>query len=234
VEAGRLSALTAAIELGWIKRPASSGTSPNAGKRRAFVLHALRREGLFNATPHGGATPAQVAVEQMELTIGPGVMGSVFPDRESLRAAWEQSRVALLRRAAPGRRPQGWWEFDAPDGLTFPGIDRERSALWQAGVLSAEEQTILEAEWRDEFDRCMAHDFAIARPWPDSLLTGHAARAEHLAWADVPRELVERWSAERRRRRGGKRKQETPAQDPGSPVEAVTEAPTNPPEIRGD
>jgi hypothetical protein len=53
VEAGRISALTAAIELGWIKRPASSGASPNAAKKRAWLLRGLRREGLFNAPPRG-------------------------------------------------------------------------------------------------------------------------------------------------------------------------------------
>jgi hypothetical protein len=195
VEGGRLSALTAAVELGWIRRPPTVGGSPNRAKRRALLLHALRREGLFSATPHGegGSTPAEVAdaTELMELTIGPGQMGSVFPNRESLRVAWEQNRAALLKRSQPGRRPAGFYEFEWEGDR--PPHDLERSTLWRLGLLDEAERAALETEWRDEFNRCMAPDFAIARAWPDDLLTGNAARAEHLAWADVPHELRQRW-----------------------------------------
>jgi hypothetical protein len=201
VEAGRLSAKTAAVELGWRKRPISSGASPNAAKKRAWLLRGLRRAGLFSATPHGegGSTPVEVAAELQELQLGPSPhLGSRFRTREELRAAWEAGREELLKRAQPGRRPQAFYEFEF-EGVR-PPYDLERSTLWRLGALSEAERTALETEWRDEFNRCMAPDFAIARAWPDDLLTGNAARAEHLAWADVPHELRQRWRRRARRK----------------------------------
>jgi hypothetical protein len=50
VEAGRVSAFAAAIELGWQKPPVRTGTgSPNQAKRRRMQIRALIREGLFDA-----------------------------------------------------------------------------------------------------------------------------------------------------------------------------------------
>jgi hypothetical protein len=52
VMAGRISAKSAACELGWRTRPAALGTgNPHAAKRRAWVVAALHREGCFEARP---------------------------------------------------------------------------------------------------------------------------------------------------------------------------------------
>jgi hypothetical protein len=54
IHAGRVSAHTAAIQMGWIIRPKRLGTgSSNAEKRRRLELQALIREGLFNAPQRG-------------------------------------------------------------------------------------------------------------------------------------------------------------------------------------
>jgi len=98
--------------------------------------------------------------------------------------------------ATNGRRPQAWWFLgDAASlGLTWPGYDRERSYLYAAGVLSAEERTEVEAEWRREFDA------------PRGM--GAREGREHLEYHDVPADLITAWSAERkaarRRRRTAK------------------------------
>jgi hypothetical protein len=49
IEQGRVSAHTVACELGWVRRPAVHGGSPNAAKRRRYQVNALIREGLFDA-----------------------------------------------------------------------------------------------------------------------------------------------------------------------------------------
>jgi hypothetical protein len=195
VEAGRLSATAAAVELGWVRRPEGAGERrPNASKLRAGVLRGLRREGVLPR-----AESELGPGEKMELTIGPGAMGSFFHTREELRAAWEQSREELLRRAAAGRRPASFYEFEWEGAR--PSYDTERSTFWRLGLLSEAEKSVLEAEWRDEFDYAQEPDFSIAQPWPDEALKGHRARREHFAWADIPVELRQRWRAERRARR---------------------------------
>jgi hypothetical protein len=84
-----------------------------------------------------------------------------------------------------GRRPLAWWEFDAPPGLRYDD-DHERSVLWRAGVLGGDEKQELEAEWRREFERSFGRLDA-------------KARRRHFRIADIPRELVAAWTAERKR-----------------------------------
>jgi hypothetical protein len=194
VENGRISAYTAAEAADLVvRRPVAGGGSTNAAKRRAGVLCALRREGVFDV-PSGELGPAEL----MELQLGPGQMGSRFRTREELHRAWLAGRDELLQRARIARRPQAYYEFEWPHGPR-PRYDVERSTLWKLGVLSAQERVALEAEWRREWDLCHAPDFAIAQAWPDGLLEGRAARTAHLEWADVPMELRRRWRVERRR-----------------------------------
>jgi hypothetical protein len=50
-----------------------------------------------------------------------------------------------------------------------------------------------------EFKRAQAPDFSI-NDGSGEMLRGDCARAAHYAWADIPRELVKKWSAARRRR----------------------------------
>jgi hypothetical protein len=55
IRAGRVSAHTVAIQLGWTKRPVRLGSgSGNAEKRRRLQLQSLIREGLFDAPPSRG------------------------------------------------------------------------------------------------------------------------------------------------------------------------------------
>jgi hypothetical protein len=54
IEQGRITAHTAAIELGWTHRRASSGGSKLQAHRRQFQVDRLRREGLFDAPTRQG------------------------------------------------------------------------------------------------------------------------------------------------------------------------------------
>jgi hypothetical protein len=179
VEAGKITALTAAVELGWVKRPpGTGGGNIQRTKRIAHQVRTITGVGLS-------------AGEKMELQYGPNPsQGSLFNSREELVQAWTACRDELLDRANPGRRPLAYYEFDYPHG-TRPPFDTERSTLWRQGVLEPEERAELEREWRMEFDAALAMDAS--------------ERREHLEHHDVPVELVKRWAkaaerAERRRR----------------------------------
>jgi hypothetical protein len=122
----------------------------------------------------------------------------VFTSREELKSAWERARERMMASLSPGRRAAAWWEFEF-DGCRPPYFE-ERSFLWCRGLLTPEEQSTLEVEWKVEFAKAQAPDFTI-NDGSGELLVGDCARAAHYAWADIPRQLVKRWTAAARRRR---------------------------------
>ena len=125
--------------------------------------------------------------ELQELWLGAHpTTGSCFRSREELVAAWQAGRAVVMRLwGSHGRRPRGWWEFEAGD-LKHPGYFRERSVLWRANVLGPEEKLEVEREWRADFD--------AARKM------GAQERREHHEHCDIPTELIREWTAERRHR----------------------------------
>jgi hypothetical protein len=185
VEAGKITALTAAVSLGWVLRPPKRGGSTQRTKRIAHQVRAITGEGLS-------------AGQMMELQYGPGAGGSLFGSREELIAGWQRMRERLLVISNPGRRPQGFYEFEF-DGCR-PPYDTERSTLWRMGLLSADEKVTLEREWRQEFEQAQAPDFSM-NDGTDEILTGDCARAAHYRWADIPTALIRRWEKAERRRR---------------------------------
>jgi hypothetical protein len=122
--------------------------------------------------------------ELQELWLGPHpTTGSCFCSREELVAAWATGRAVVMRLWGSGaRRPMGWWCFEAPRDLKYPGYFREKSFLWRHDILGPEEKLAVEAEWQ--------RDFAATQ--------GMSARErrEHLEHHDVPDELVAQWEAE--------------------------------------
>jgi hypothetical protein len=129
--------------------------------------------------------------------LGPNPSGSVFTSREELKSAWERAREKMMASLSPGRRPCAFYEFEWPGHR--PPYFEERSTLWRLGMLTPEEQLTLEHEWRLEFGRAAAADFSV-NDGNGELLVGDCARQAHYAWADIPRELVKRWTAAARRR----------------------------------
>jgi hypothetical protein len=135
----------------------------------------------------------------MELWLGPSHDGSAFASDEQRRAAWFRYRDRIMQRwGKDGRRPQGWWAYEAPEGLWYPGYDHERSILYMAGVLTEEEARKLREGWRKEFDRTWEPHFSCSAAF-GRLFTGEAAREKHCLWADIPPDLYEEWAAERQR-----------------------------------
>jgi hypothetical protein len=126
-----------------------------------------------------------------------------FETDEERREAWEQHCDRLMAQCDDGWRPQAWWDFDAP----FPrprDSNYAKAALWEAGLLFAEEAAMLEARWREKFDRAQAPDFQFCTGHDPkrncaAWLNGDAARRAHYRWAGIPHALIKRWSRQRGR-----------------------------------
>jgi hypothetical protein len=154
----------------------------------------IRSPGSLGEPPEHHDSPLSPDA-MMELWLGRSHHGSLFRTRQELATAWRMhgERVSTLY-AVPGRRVQGWWEFEAPAGLKRD-YDTERSTLWAAGLLGDEERAELEREWRKEYQR--AHQPNFVFHGRAGILKGAEAIAAHLAWADVPLKLLTEWAAQR-------------------------------------
>jgi hypothetical protein len=177
VEARRISARAAAVGLGWITEEPRSSRDPRI-QRRLFA-----RTQAF-----GGAQPSRLLVLE-ELWLGPNPnTGSIFRSREELAAAWAQHRAEVMARwGSNGRRPQGWYEFEAPPDLERV-YARERSMLYGRGLLGIDEAARLEDEWRQGFDEAQTR------------FSTDAERERYYQEIDLPESLRKRWSAARGRR----------------------------------
>jgi hypothetical protein len=99
--------------------------------------------------------------------------GPLFSSDDEAREAWILNRPRLMSLFAfGGRRPLGWWKFEAP--FAYPGFNREKSALWEANLLGAAERRALEASWREEFSKSLEPNFTF-RGREGHYLTGRAA-----------------------------------------------------------
>ena len=65
--------------------------------------------------------------------------------------------------------------------------------MFRANLLSEAEASELVAWWRQEFDKAQAPGFTFCAG-PGLFLRGVEATRQHVAWADIPAELVEQWS----------------------------------------
>jgi hypothetical protein len=88
------------------------------------------------------------ADEQLELWLGPDERrGSLFSTAQELREAWARHKDRLMEWWGSNcRRPAAWWEFEAPDGLEFPGLDHESRVLYEHNLLSPQERIEFEMQ----------------------------------------------------------------------------------------
>ena len=193
VQNGKITALSAAVSLGWVQRPPLRGGSTHRAHRRDFRLRQAR----------GELGPG----EKMELIYGPSpVMGSCFDSREALQAAWTAVRDELLGRANPGRRPAGFYEFEWNGPR--PPYAVERSTLWKLGILTEAERVEVEHAWRVEFDAARG--------------MGARERREHYEHHDIPDELIDQWQDERRKRTKSSPPVEVPSDTNNAPASPCT------------
>jgi hypothetical protein len=153
----------------------------------------------------------------MTLRYGEDPRWGAFRSEAEHADCWARHRDRLLAECRPGRRPMSWWRFEAGD-LRWPGLDHERSTLYEAGLLGEEERAELIAWWLELFQKAQARDFWLCLG-PGRFLEGVSARRQHYAWADIPRALLKEWTGEYRRPRrtlGG--------EIPPDPISAPTEA----------
>ena len=140
------------------------------------------------------------ATQEMELWLGPSHHGSAFESDEHRRAMWFRHRDKIMRQwGRGGRRPMGWWLYESPWNRRHPGIDHERSILYEfSDVLSADERTELEAYWRKEFERSWSPNFSFFAD--GKMYSGDAARWQHWLFVDLPPPILDQLMAERERR----------------------------------
>jgi hypothetical protein len=142
--------------------------------------------------------------QDMSLRYGELASRPGFANTEQRKAAWFYHRDRLLMHCNGGQRPAGWWEFESP--IPYPGRDYGEAALWENGLLTSTEVTELTARWRRDFERAQDPGFTycvgFAKPG-DTVATwiqGKAARKALYRWSGIPKALLRKWTAERRRR----------------------------------
>jgi hypothetical protein len=141
--------------------------------------------------------------QEMTLQYGPDPRWDAFRSEEEFRDAWIRNRDRLLAWYRHGRRPMAWWRFESP--IPYPGYDRERSALFEAGLLGEEEREQLVVHWRAHFAQAQQHGFmfCVGRTTPNATgatwLKGVAAKKAHYRWSGIPRSLLREWLRSRPR-----------------------------------
>jgi hypothetical protein len=121
-----------------------------------------------------------------------------FATEEEYRDAWIRNRERLLAGYRNGRRPMAWWTLESP--VAFPGYEHQQSVLYEAGLLGDEERAELERWWHEQFLRAWNPQFFHC-DGPGRIFEGEPARKAHFKWADIPHELVRKWTVGYRRRR---------------------------------
>ncbi len=87
----------------------------------------------------------RVWLDDLTLVIGPCALTNAT-ERE-LEQAWEQRRDVLLARPwSTGRRPWGWWEFDAREQQ--PPLEDQPARLLELDVLTDNERAALNTNQR--------------------------------------------------------------------------------------
>jgi hypothetical protein len=142
-----------------------------------------------------------------------------FADEQEVCEAWNYHRARILTSYRHGRRPWAWWAFESGD-LRYPGHDRERAILFEAGLLGEEEREQLVAHWRAHFVQAQQPGFMFcighAKPGDTfaTWLEGSAARKAHYRWSGIPRSLLKEWLRGRSR---SVRSKTVPAREEASP-----------------
>jgi len=163
---------------------------------------------VTNRTPIRRQRRPLSSSEEMSLEHG-DVVGErgPFESEEDRQAAWERNRDYLLTMCDHGFRPAAWWDYDAPRlGVRRPhDPEYEKTALWEAGLLTPKEKAMLEAQWRGHFEHGNSPDYIGECVGYDRerhcaiWAKGDEARRALYRWAGIPRALIKCWTGERAR-----------------------------------
>jgi hypothetical protein len=131
----------------------------------------------------------------------PGDYPAPWEDRPISRERWQRHRETMMQHQPAGSRPVEWWLYERQ----MPRPHDEAATLLEMGELRGEEKVEKMRYWREQYERTCEPGFGycIGHKNPGdtfaSWLKGPAARRAHYRWAGIPRELVRKWDAERKR-----------------------------------
>jgi len=155
-------------------------------------------------------------VQELSLRYGDLAERPAFAGEQERKAAWFAHRDRLLQHCSGGMRPAGWWSFESP--VPRPrDRDYAQAALYEAELLTEREISELMSRWRRDFERAQDPGFTycvgFAKPGNTTAtwIQGDAARKALYQWSGIPKALLRKWTAERRRRDKTIRKLETAA-----------------------
>jgi hypothetical protein len=118
------------------------------------------------------------------------------------RERWERHRERLMARYSPGKRPEEWWEYEAPKPRD-PDFDLPESIqLFEMGELTVAELAELMPYWREEYTKAQRRGFSYCLGYDLERrgavwISGAAARKAHCRWAGIPPAIVKQWDRER-------------------------------------
>jgi hypothetical protein len=144
--------------------------------------------------------------QEEELWLGVSHRGPAFADDAERRECWLRHRAWMMARyATHGRRPAGWWMYEATVAFP-PNGEGQEAILFEHNLLGEQEREQLVAQWRRHFDRAQKPGFSfctgIFKPGAKyaTWLEGAAAKRAHYEWAGIPKSLLAQWIEEQRRR----------------------------------
>ena len=115
---------------------------------------------------------------------GAGDYPMPWEERPVSRERWERHCEKLMRRCAPGQRPEEWWIYEKGFDQV-PRAGDEGRLLYEMGELVGRELETCLGWWRDYYDR------------GEGIEPGK--RAAHYRWAGIPPAIVKQWNTERRK-----------------------------------
>jgi len=133
-----------------------------------------------------------------------------WDDRPISYERWVKHKDQIMAWTRAGSRPDEWWAYEKQ--MPQPcDLGDERITLFEMAELTETELAELMPEWREEYEKANEPNFSYCtgHGW----LRGEAAKRAQYRWAGIPRALVKKWDAERRRRAKTIRKLAEPPAD---------------------
>jgi hypothetical protein len=125
-----------------------------------------------------------------------------WEDRPISRERWRRHREQIMTAESKllGRRPPEWWIYERK--TEPPDWYNEAEVLHDLGELREDELASLMSTWREYYDQAQAPDFACcigANGTSARWIEGREAREALYRWAGIPRSLLARWDAAKRK-----------------------------------
>jgi len=135
-----------------------------------------------------------------------------WDDRPISYERWVKHKDQIMAWTRAGSRPEEWWAYEKQ--MPQPrDLGDERITLFKMAELTETELAELMPEWREDYEKANEPNFSYCTG--DGWLRGEAAKRAQYRWAGIPRALIRKWDAERRRGAKTIRKLAEPPADSG-------------------